>query len=90
MSDAACGLCGKLESEHQAMQHGFSLTGELFDRVEQEKPRPSARIVSTIDLPLRMLLISKGLITGEDLILKEGQLRDQLEEARRNAADHSD
>jgi hypothetical protein len=69
--------------------HAFTLTGELMDRVEPPKRDTGRRVQVVIDLPLRMLLISKGLIIAEELLLKEAELRDQFSQARRDAANNA-
>lgn len=70
-----CAICGVLRSRHDS-NHKFSENGEL-EVVEPTRPRRSAA-VSGIDIPLRLLLIDKGVITAEDLAVKEAQLRDKL------------
>jgi hypothetical protein len=55
------------------MAHRFDPGGQL---IPVEEPKPKA--ISGIDIPLRLLLVDKGLITLEELTLKEVALREQL------------
>jgi hypothetical protein len=75
-SEVECGVCGTPQGQHGGMNHKFSAEG-ILEVVEPQKQRKSSA-PSSIDIPLRLLLIDKGLITQEDLTVKEMQLRDKL------------
>jgi len=74
-----CGVCGKTKPDHHGMAHQFNADGALIPTEPQQKP-PA---ISGLDIPLRLLLIDKGLITAEELTLKEVALRDQLARSAR-------
>lgn len=70
MAEAAltCRICGVVESSHAALNHEFSLDGQL--RAKRPTPKPSpVRVIRTADTELRALLIGKGIITAEELNL---------------------
>lgn len=69
-----CGVCDKTKPEHTGMAHRFSPGGQLI----VEAPKEQVKVISGIDVALRLLLIDKGIITGEELMLKEAALREQL------------
>lgn len=79
---ANCGLCGADKPAHAALNHEFSLSGQLIPK----KAAPAPRTMSTIDIPLRLLLIDLGVITAEDLAMKEAEIVERLQ-ARRDAPD---
>lgn len=74
--EATCGVCGSLRQDHSGRNHKFSPEGILEVVEPQQERKRSAP--SSIDIPLRLLLIEMGLITQEDLTVKEMQLRDKL------------
>lgn len=82
---AACGVCGKSRAEHEDMNHEFDIVGNLRPKAAKQPPKA----LSSVDIPLRLLLIDKGVITAEELTVKEASLREQLAQAGRNAAPSS-
>lgn len=72
----ACGVCGQTLKEHKDLNHEYDIGGVLRPRVAQEKPRVSSG--SGIDVVLRLVLIDRGYISADDLMLKEAELRDKL------------
>lgn len=76
-----CGICGSTEPEHQALNHEFSLTGQLIPKELKKKPTQNIRIVNSVDVVLRAVLIGKGLITAEDLrVIPEREVRNGTNE----------
>lgn len=69
-----CGVCGRTKPEHENMAHKFDPGGQLIPVTEELKPKT----ISGIDIPLRLLLVDKGIITLEELTLKEVALHEQL------------
>jgi hypothetical protein len=80
--DIVCGVCGRIKTAHDELNHEFDVNGVL--RAKEVKQEP--RVVSGLDIPLRLLLVDKGIITAEELGVKEALLREQLAQARRNAS----
>lgn len=70
-----CSLCGMTENVHSHLNHEFNLDGRL---VQKAPPKPEPTPISSLDIPLRMALLQKGVITGEDLAIQEALLRQQL------------
>lgn len=78
-----CLVCGRSEREHQFLNHLFSDDGQLTPKKEQRQaPRGSA---PAIDVVLRYLLLKKGIITGEELLVQEADLLDRIAQTRRDA-----
>lgn len=88
MGNPLC-FCGLDEQAHRSpsVAHRYSPEGQLIPKAEQP---PGAKGVSGIDIPLRLLLMDKGLITAEELTLKEVALRDQLARQQAVAQQSSD
>lgn len=84
---ALCGVpgCGKTREEHKELNHEFDIVGNL--RAKEPVKPPAA--ISGLDIPLRLLLLDKGIITAEELTMKEVALREQLSKAGRDAASTS-
>lgn len=80
-----CAICGKDRPGHAALNHEFSLSGQLIQKSTAQPPRP----MSTIDIPLRLLLIQQGVIVADDLAMKEAEILERLQ-ARRYATDSPD
>lgn len=78
MASDVCGVCGQGKEAHRSMAHEFSLTGQLIER----KPLAAPIGASSIDLPLRMVLIDAGIITAQELVLKEAELGNVLSSRR--------
>jgi hypothetical protein len=72
MIERACLICGETDRDrHTDRNHQFSEDGELrpVDRStprRQNNPQPTVIVAGAIDMPLRKLLLDKGLLTSED------------------------
>lgn len=70
-----CSICSAPEAYHAELNHEFNLNGQLIPKSKQ--PAPTA--ASGIDIALRLLLLEKGIITSQELMLKEAELRNALQ-----------
>lgn len=71
MNNRSCLVCGTDRDDHGPMNHQFSEDGELrpVDRStprRQKNPQPTVIVAGAIDMPLRKLLLDKGILTSED------------------------
>lgn len=78
-----CGVCKGDKASHEGKVHKFSPSGELIE----QKPIPRQAVASGIDIVLRLILIEKGLITMDDIVVKEEQLRHDLHQAVSKSGD---
>lgn len=69
MSDL-CTVCGQPWASHTNMHHEYSKDGQLKDK---QVPKTT----SVIDLPLRLVLIKKGIVSAGELGDMEMMLRAQ-------------
>lgn len=69
-----CAVCHAEETLHRAaeaagkLNHRFSHNGELYpvEKIPRQAPPARAIIANAVDMQLRELLISKGILTYED------------------------
>lgn len=64
--ESVCKVCGTARSAHGALNHEFSLSGDLIK--VQPKKDPAARAVVVVDSHLRKILVRKGILTAEDFL----------------------
>lgn len=88
-SMAECGVCGLSPEAHASLNHEFSPSGELIPKkTATDSPKPVS--LGGVDVVLRMVLIDLGIVTAEDLALKEAQLRDRVSRIASNPSHSAD
>lgn len=76
MIELPCGLCGGQPGDHAGLNHEYSQSGQLIQKVPPKK-EPDTVVIAP-DYALRALLMDLGVITGQQLMEKEAEFRDKI------------
>jgi len=70
MAEEPCSICGGSKDDHEQLNHEHNLHNQLISKVHTKKRDDRRQLVPSviggIDLDLRHILLTKGIITNED------------------------